>query len=143
MPATVPATRVPARLSHRMSLNIVGGVNSAAPPRVCSSELFCPVETPAGAGCPLLVTAVAVVMFLTMVSLTIRTSDVSSIAIPPPSWVEMLLAMMLFTTFIGAVPAIRNRIPPPSSLARLAWMTLLVISTAPEPGERIEGSVGS
>jgi hypothetical protein len=44
---------------------------------------------------------------------------------------------------IGTLPAIRNRMPPPSSLAMLAWTRFSWIDTAPEPGERIEGSVGS
>ena len=62
---------------------------------------------------------------------------------PPPSCVDTLLTIMLLNTFIGKLPAIRNRIPPPSSLARLAWITLWLMVTAPEPGERIDGSIGS
>ena len=50
---------------------------------------------------------------------------------------------MLLETFIGKLPAIRNRIPPPSSLAMLAWTRFSWMETGPEPGERIEGSVGS
>ena len=48
---------------------------------------------------PLLVTAVAVVMFFMTVLLKNRTFGASSIAMPPPSWVEMLLTIMLLVTF--------------------------------------------
>ncbi len=109
---------------------------------------------PAGAGCPLLVTAVAVVTFFMIVLLKRRTFGASSSAMPPPSCVDTLFTIMLLNTFwahgcilvtdgLQSVADIRNRMPPPSSLARLAWTTLSWMETAPEPGERIEGSVGS
>src|SRR5665647_1060404 len=82
-----------------------------------NGALLCAVEIPAGAAVPLLVTAVAVVMFLAMVSLMMVTCDVSSREMPPPSWEDTLLVMTLLSTRIGKFPACRKRMPPPSSLA--------------------------
>ena len=65
------------------------------PRRACSGSLFAAVESPAGAASPLLVTAVAVVMFFVTVLPTMFTKAESSRAMPPPSWAETLLAMML------------------------------------------------
>ena len=62
---------------------------------VCSGVLFMPVDNPAGAGCPFDVTAVAVVTFFITVLLKNRTFGASSMATPPPSWVDTLLAIML------------------------------------------------
>ena len=47
----------------------------------------------------------------------------------------MLSTIMLLTTFIGKLPAMRNRMPPPSSFARFASTRLPVMSTEPLPGE--------
>ena len=71
MPVTEFPARVPARLSHRMLLNSRGLLNSGEPAgRVaCRRSLFAPVARPAGAGWPLLVTAVAVVTFFMIVLL--------------------------------------------------------------------------
>ncbi len=46
-------------------------------------------------GCPLLVAAVAVVMFFTIVLLNTRTLGASLSAMPPPSCVETLFTTML------------------------------------------------
>ena len=71
MPVTEPRTRVPARLSQKMLLNRIGLLNSGEPRgRVAwSCTLFAPVDRPAGAGVPSLVTAVAVVTFFMIVLL--------------------------------------------------------------------------
>src|SRR5665647_1583113 len=61
----------------------------------CNGSLLAPVERPAGAGLPSLVTAVAVVMFLATVLFTMFTKAASSRASPPPSWAETLLLMVL------------------------------------------------
>ena len=62
---------MPARLSQKMLLNSSGLLNDGEPPGSdpWSSVLFWPVESPAGAGWPLLVTAVAVVTFFMIVLL--------------------------------------------------------------------------
>ena len=138
------AACVPARLSQKMLLNSVGLLKVGERGQGgLERALFAPVERPAGAGWPLLVTAVAVVMFFTIVLLTIRTFGASSMAIPPPSCVETLFAIMLFVTFIGKLPAIRNRRPPPSSLARFAWMRFRRMSPRRSPATARSGSVGS
>ena len=144
-PVTVSPARVPARLSQKMSLNRTGLLKVGLPfgRLACRSALFWAVDRPAGAGRPLLVTAVAVVRFFMTVLLTKRTFGVSSSATPPPSWVETLFTIMLSLTFMGKLPAMMNRMPPPSSLARLAWIRFLVISTAPLPGESVLASAGS
>jgi hypothetical protein len=97
IPMTSARTRVPARLSHRMLLNSNGLLNSGEPAgRVaCSSALLDPLEMPAGAGSPLLVTAVAVVTFFMIVLLSMRTLGASSRAMPPPSCVDTLFTIML------------------------------------------------
>src|ERR1700682_4787959 len=79
----------------------------------CSSLLFRVVEMPAGAGMPLLVGAVAVVTFLAMVLLTMRTLGASSSAMPPPSWGEELLVIMLSVMLMALAPGISSRMPPP------------------------------
>ena len=127
MPVTVVPARVPARLSQKMLLNSTGLLNVGEPAgRVaCSWSLFADVESPAGAGWPLEVTAVAVVRFFMIVLLTTRTFGASLRPMPPPSWVETLLTiMLLYDVHRSELPAIRNRMPPPSSLARLAWIWL-------------------
>ena len=142
MPVTPLLVQVPARLSAKMLLNSSGFENFSAPrpynwiSRNCIRALLAPVDKPAGAGRPLLVIAVAVVTLRTMVLLTMRTFGASSIAMPPPSCVETLLAMMLSLTsnraFSGP-PAMRKRMPPPSSFERLAWITLWSMVTEPAP----------
>ena len=67
----------------------------------CSWSLFADVDRPAGAGVPSEVTAVAVVRFFMIVLLKTRTLGASLIPMPPPSWVDTLLTIMLFETFIG------------------------------------------
>ena len=119
--------------------------------RACSGSLLAAVESPAGAASPLLVTAVAVVRFFVTVLSTMLTNAASSRAMPPPSWAETLLAMVLLV--IEMVPGVdretceplvcRSRMPPPSSLARFAWMTLPSMVTGPVPGESWSGSAGS
>ena len=117
--------------------------------RACSRALFAPVDTPAGADRPSLVIAVAVVMFLTMVLLTMRTSGVSSMAMPPPSCVATLLAMMLLLHGhpmdwrVGKPPAIRNRMPPPSSFDRLAMISFVVDRHLAGTGAECRRTVGS
>ncbi len=71
MPVTVVPARLPARLSHRMLLNSSGLLKAGAPAGsvAWSCSLFCEVETPAGAGVPFDVTAVAVVMLFMIVLL--------------------------------------------------------------------------
>jgi hypothetical protein len=71
MPATPPPVHEPARLSQKMLLNSSGSLKIGEPAgRVaCSVALFCELDSPAAAGLPLLVTAVAVVMFFMMVLL--------------------------------------------------------------------------
>src|SRR6478672_10052421 len=101
MPVTVVPARVPARLSQKMLLNRAGRLKQGAfepvpqpatpPGRVaCSWELFSDVDSPAGAGSPFEVTAVAVVRFFMIVLFTTRTLGASSRPIAPPSWVETL-----------------------------------------------------
>ena len=128
-----------------MSLAITGSEHVGLSPGsvLWNGSLLCAVEMPAGAGAPLLVTAVAVVMFFAMVSLTMVTCDVSSIEMPPPSCEDTLLLIMLFSTVIGKLPACRNRRPPPSSLAALTETKLSVIVTGPAPAEGCVGSAGS
>ena len=53
------------------------------------------MERPAGAGMPVLVTAVAVVRFFITVLLKNRTFGASFKRTPPPSWVETLFTMKL------------------------------------------------
>ncbi len=97
MPDTVVPAREPARLFQRMLLNSRGLLKAGAlvGSDAWSCWLFSEVETPAGAGSPLEVTAVAVVMLSMIVLLKIRTSGASLMPMPPPSWVEMLLVMTL------------------------------------------------
>ena len=97
MPVTVAPARVPARLSQKMLLNSSGLLKSGEPPGsvACSWSLLAEVDSPAGAGWPLLVTAVAVVRFFMIVLLKTRTLGASLRAMPPPSWVETLLTIML------------------------------------------------
>src|SRR5580704_8499820 len=83
--------------------------------KFCSWLLYPMVETPAGAGSPLLVSAVAVVTLLAIVSLTSRTSGALSIDTPPPSWLDTLSVIVLFDTTNGHGPASRKRTPAPSS----------------------------
>src|SRR5665647_987218 len=162
MPDSTPL-KLPARLSQNTSFNSVGLLNSVLA-RVdeplnrvvllnlaCSGSLLAPVDRPAGAGWPLLVTAVAVVMFRATVLLTMFTKAASSRASPPPSWAETLLATVLLVMVIISglarlmwLPLVcSNRRPPPSSLARLAWITLASIVTGPEPSDSCVGSAGS
>jgi len=96
-PVTVAPARVPARLSQKTLLKRTGSLKVGAPAGsvACSATLFCEVESPAGAGRPLLVTAVAVVRFFMMVLLKIRTSGASLRPMPPPSCVETLFTMRL------------------------------------------------
>src|SRR5258706_9499722 len=138
MPLTYTPFQLPARLFQKMLLNIFGLLNVGAPPgRVAwSCRLLPAVDSPAGAGLPSLVAAVAVVMLPMTVLLTIRTSTESSRAMPPPSCVDTLSTIMLFVTLIGKLPACSMRVPPPSSLAGLASMVLLAIVTGPEPVKR-------
>ena len=97
MPVTFVPARVPARLSQKMLLNRVGLLNvGALAGRVaCSWTLLAEVESPAGAGCPFDVTAVAVVRFFMIVLFTTRTLGASLSPMPPPSCVETLFTIML------------------------------------------------
>src|SRR5665647_1020800 len=124
--------KLPARLSQNTSFSSVGLLNRVVLLNLaCSGSLLAPVDRPAGAGWPLLVTAVAVVMFRATVLLTMFTKTASSRASPPPSWAETLLATVLLVMVIISglarlmwLPLVcSNRRPPPSSLARLAWIT--------------------
>ena len=130
MPVTVPPARVPARLSQKMLLNSTGSLNDGRRTGQGRLQLVAVrrVERPAAAGWPLEVTAVAVVRFFMMVLFETRTLGASLRLMPAPSWVETLLTIMLLSTFIASVPpeppAIRNRMPPPSSLEMFAWIWL-------------------
>jgi hypothetical protein len=116
----------------------------------CSASLFVAVDRPAGAGVPSLVTAVAVVRFFATVVFTMSTNAASSSAMPPPSWAETLFAIVSLVMLMvcgllreTCEPLVcSSRMPPPSSLARLAWMTLLSMVTGPEPSERLFGLLG-
>ncbi len=125
---------LPLPVLDRLAMEPLSGARhvSLAGGAVSHSE-FSAVESPAGAGVPSEVMAVAVVMFFITVLPATVTSVASSIAIPPPSWVEMLLTIWLFVMRIGSTPAIRSRTPPPSSFEMFDWMTLASIVTAPEP----------
>ena len=103
MPMTVPRLRVPARLSEKMLLNTNGllKVGAVAGSDACIGSLLAEVDKPAGAGEPLLVNAVAVVVFFMIVLLKTRTLGASFRLMPPPSWVDTLLTIMLLYTFIG------------------------------------------
>ncbi len=109
------------------------------------------VERPAGAGWPVLVTAVAVVRFFAIVLFTTSTKTASSSAMPPPSCAETLFTMVLSAIRIRSCwdgemcepLVISSRMPPPSSLARLAATTLCSIDTGPLPSESWLGSAGS
>jgi hypothetical protein len=124
IPETYWPFQVPARLSQKTLLNIFGSLQAGEPAgRVaCNWSLLGAVDSPAGAALPLLVAAVAVVTFFMTVLFTSRTFVESSSAMPPPSWVEMLSTTMLLTIEIGTLPACSNRMPPPSSFARLSWI---------------------
>ena len=71
MPVTVPPARVPARLSQKTLLKSRGLLKTGDPAGsvACRGSLFSDVESPAGAGTPVLVTAVAVVRFFITVLL--------------------------------------------------------------------------
>ncbi len=111
--------------------------------RASRGALSSAVDSPAAAGVPSLVTAVAVVRFLTTVLLTMLTKAASSRAMPPPSCAETLLAMVLLVMAMVSgelavmwVPEVcRSRMPPPSSLARLAWIRLASMLTGPVPSD--------
>src|SRR5215468_2322075 len=92
IPLTYRPFQLPARLFQKMLLNSFGSLHFGAfAGRVaCNWSLLAAVDSPAGAGLPLLVAAVAVVRLPITVLLTTRTSTESSSARPPPSWVEML-----------------------------------------------------
>src|SRR5690349_11526670 len=84
IPQTPPdPSKVPARLSQKTSLSRVGllhvvffnvairlAMRSRRPNCALSASLLTAVDSPAGAGCPSLVTAVAVVTLLAIVLLT-------------------------------------------------------------------------
>ena len=109
-----------------MLLNSSGSlkVGDSAGSVACNWALLSEVDRPAGAGEPLLVTAVAVVRFFMIVLLKTRTAGASLMLMPPPSWADTLFTTTLLKTFIGKSPAIRNRTPPPSSFDTLACTTL-------------------
>ena len=71
MPVTVAPACVPARLSQKMLLNSSGLLNSGEPTGspAWRRVLLAPVDSPAGAGWPSLVAAVAVVTFFMIVLL--------------------------------------------------------------------------
>ncbi len=97
MPVTVVPARVPARLSQKMLLNSSGLLKFGEPAGsvAWSWSLLAEVDRPAGAGSPLEVTAVAVVRFFMIVLLKTRTLGASLMPMPPPSWVDTLLTIML------------------------------------------------
>ena len=84
-------------MSQKMLLNISGLLNTGSSGRndACIKALFRLVPRPAGAGCPLLVIAVAVVKFFMTVLLKKRTSGASFSETPPPSCVDTLFTKKL------------------------------------------------
>src|ERR1700730_8641798 len=135
----------PARLSQRMLLKSLGLLNTGAFAGSVrwSWALFLTEEIPAGAGCPLLVGAVAVVMFLAIVLLAMVTLVASSRAMPPPSCSDTLFVIVLSYTLIASLLAIISRTPAPSSLDMLAEMKLWSMVTGPVPAERPFGGGSS
>src|SRR4051794_12308748 len=124
---------LPPPMFERLAIVPVRFARHASPAAgIVSQAEFSAIDRPAGAGVPSEVIAVAVVMFFITVLPATVTSVASSIAMPPPSCVEMLLTIWLLVIRIGSGPSIRSRTPPPSSFERFDGMTWASIVTAPE-----------
>ena len=149
MPVTVVPARVPARLSQRMLLNRSGSLNVGDPPgRVaCSWALLPEVET--SGRCRLAVGRDRGGRRQVLHDRVVDDPHVRRVveAMPPPSWVETLLAMTLLSTFIWSVPPAPGHQEPDAAAVVVGEVGLDLVGVdvdrTASPATARRGSAGS